>query len=360
VRGRAMSIRRKRRVAVAGGVLAGAAVVVPAAIVAGNALGDGGDSAPRPADTPTATDSPTPSEPEAVGTGYLDRKTYHRPDGTAFELPEATYQTAATIGDQVLATRTDDKGDLAIDVVGAEGTVVDTISTTTYPVTSSSGEVVAFIDPDGDLRAMWDGGDAVLAEGISIGNEVVAVTGGPTCDAKSDCRVYLKYGDQKDPVVVAGNGETSRPVPDALTITGATDDGLVSVVNEFPGDLSSCGGVYDTTAGEYLFETCDYTVEQVAPDGRHAIATTSYPDGFGVGWVVILDMEGTEVARLEPEDGVLPGGFAWLDDERLAAPVHLLGARTWELATLAVDGSIGTVAGPVKGSVDDIRFFLTG
>ncbi len=259
----------------------------------------------------------------------------------------------------MLATRSD--GNIVVvDVIDPEGEVVDSIASTTFPVASASGEIVAFIDPQGDLRVRWDGGDAVLAEGISIGNEVVAVTGGPTCDAESDCRVYLKYGDAKDPVVVAGNGDTSRPVPDALTITGANADGLVSVVNEFPDDLSSCGGVYDTTAGEYLFETCDYTVRQVAPDGRHVIATPSYSDGFGAGWVVILDMEGTEIARLEPEDGALPGGFAWLDDERLAAPVHFFGAQTWEIVTLAVDGSTGTVAGPVKGTVDDFRFLLTG
>ncbi len=71
VKGKAGRIRRTRRLAVAGGALAAAAVIVPIVVFAGGNLTD--DSGPEPAPKPTP--NPTVIDPSGPGFGYLEGKT---------------------------------------------------------------------------------------------------------------------------------------------------------------------------------------------------------------------------------------------------------------------------------------------
>ena len=66
VKGKAGRIRRTRRLAVAGGALAAAAVIVPIVVFAGGNLTD--DSGPEPAPKP----SPTVIDPSGTGFGYIE------------------------------------------------------------------------------------------------------------------------------------------------------------------------------------------------------------------------------------------------------------------------------------------------
>ena len=83
VKGKAVTIRRKRRIAVAGGVLAAAAVAVPVAVVAANSAPD---TSP---DVPVATNSGTASPTRGTDTGdvdYVEGDTWHRADGILQEV----------------------------------------------------------------------------------------------------------------------------------------------------------------------------------------------------------------------------------------------------------------------------------
>ena len=82
VKGKAVRIRRNRRIAVAGGVLAAAAVIVPVAVIAGNGLNDN-DSGPGFAEPDP---NPTAKDPEGLDFGYLEGKTLHLADGSTMEL----------------------------------------------------------------------------------------------------------------------------------------------------------------------------------------------------------------------------------------------------------------------------------
>src|SRR5687768_1352061 len=112
VKGKAMTIRRirrNRRIAVAGGILAAAAVVVPVAVFAGNGLGDSNDNLDPVAPTVTqATDTngPTPTETPtgALGVSYLEGTTWHRTDGSSVELNHE-YTAGAELDDSLLAVR---------------------------------------------------------------------------------------------------------------------------------------------------------------------------------------------------------------------------------------------------------------
>jgi hypothetical protein len=129
VKDKAMAIRRNRRIAVAGGILAAAAVVVPVAVLAGNGLGDSNEIPPTSSSpSPTqATDSNDPTPPTeapvtTVGVGYLEGKTWHRADGSTVALDEA-YFSAVELGDQLIAM-SNTNGKLTVDVVDPDGTVV--------------------------------------------------------------------------------------------------------------------------------------------------------------------------------------------------------------------------------------------
>jgi hypothetical protein len=115
VKGKAMTIRRNRRIAVAGGILAAAAVVVPVAVLAGNSLGDSNGTI-DPAETPTVTQAtdpndPTPTEPpvRTLAVSYLEGSTWHRADGSDVEL-NPTYFSAVELGGRAAGARGDPRG----------------------------------------------------------------------------------------------------------------------------------------------------------------------------------------------------------------------------------------------------------
>ena len=146
----------------------------------------------------------------------------------------------------------------------------------------------------------WDGGEVSFGTAQPENAFPVAVTGGPDCTEGADgCLVYLNDGaGEEPPSAVNSDGTVDTPVPDAIFLRDAGDEGLLSVQTEADGS-SSCGGLYDSTAGSYLFETCDYTIGGISPSGEHVLAGPSYLDGAGDPFVAILDRKGTEVARWE-------------------------------------------------------------
>ena len=362
VRGKAVKIQRKRRAVVAGGVLAAAAVIVPVAVAAANGLGDATPREIAPAtQTTSATDVATPetpaapADPGALGIDYLEGRTFHRADGTAVELP-AAYQSATRVGDLVYAGGYDERaGANVVYVYDADGEQVDSFEPRTIPVSDASGEVAAYVDADGDLVAVWgDGEQSVLTSGQTENLLVIAVTGGPTCEPGSDCRVWVDDQTVEDGQrVVTADGDV-EPLPDGvLSINEVNDDGVAAVLTSIPGDQESCGGLFDLETATYLVESCDYSFLGVSPDGRFADVTHPYLDGIGNGWAAILDRDGTEVARFAPAEGGFTGDQVWQDDEHLLVVTYDYQAQEWGLVRLGVDGSQEVVAGPVRAPAEE-------
>lgn len=365
VRGKAVKIQRKRRAVVAGGVLAAAAVIVPVAVAAANGLGDAApDPIPAATQTTSATDVATPetpaapANPGALGVGYLEQRTYHRADGTAFPLPRA-YQDATAIADEVFAWRYDERaGQYVVDALSADGGVLNTFEVLGTPVSDRDGELVAFIDAEGTLVVQWAGGETALGSGYDGSTVVTAVTGGPTCEADSDCRVWVDDDSQPGgPSVVTAAGDV-QPLGDLVGLGGLSDDGgVAAVTTSVADDLTSCGGVLDVDAQELQVESCDYSFVGVSPDGSHSNVVESYQSGFGAGWAAILDGDGTEVARFTPDGGAITDQ-AWQDEEHLLVVTHQFDTREWTVVRLGVDGSEEVVAGPLRAPSEAYPFKL--
>lgn len=374
VKGRAGSIRRTRRLAVAGAVLASAAVVVPIAVVSGQGLGDT-DSAPGPATSPTtssatptrATDGVTPAPApaptaDAIGVDYLDGLTWVRPDGTAVPL-DIAYRGGAVLGETLLGVRDDtDTNRYFIDVVSPDGAVGESIEITSGLAVSDDRSVVAFVEPDGDLMTMWDpaagdGGRVAIASGLPVGIftvDPIAVVGGPTCGPEDECRVFYNAGDGVSPPRVASSDGTDELVVTGdlpgVAVSDASEAGLVTV-QQASQDLGSCNGLYDITSAAYLWDTCDRFLLDLNPAGSVVATTHAYLDGAGMGYVALVDTASEqEVARFDPSDGVVVTQ-TWLDDETLLALVlDGRGSSIWRFGT---DGSSERVISPSTRGGDD-------
>ena len=379
VKGRAGAIRRTRRLTVAGAVLASAAVVVPIAVISGQGAGDA-DSVPGPASTsasPTrATDgvttapAPVPTA-DAIGADYLDDRTWVRPDGTAVELDTA-YRGGTVLGETLLGIRDDaDTGRHFIDVVTATGEVGESIEITSGLAVDDDRSVVAFVEPDGDLMAMWDpaageDGRAVIASGLPVGTftvDPIAILGGPTCGPDDECRVLYNAGDGVSPPRVASSDGSDELVvtgdTPGVAVSDASDSGLVTV-QQASQDLGSCNGLYDVASAAYLWDTCERFLLDLNPAGSVVATTHAYLDGPGNAYVALVDTASEkEVARFDPADGVVVTQ-TWLDDETvLALVLDELGTSIWRFGTDQRPERV-TSRSPADGDTSPTHVLLNG
>lgn len=341
VRGRATRIRRTRRLAVAGGALAAAAVIVPVAVFAGGGLTDdsGPDLAPQP--------NPTVTDPTGSRFDYIEGRTIHLADGTTMVMPER-YQGAAVLGETVFGVRNDDDtGQLYLDVTGGEIFPDRTTEIISGPVVNDDHTVVAYIEADGDLVTHTQDAATTLATGLGPSSQVTALTGGPDC-ATDPCRAYVDDDTLGGPRVYE-NGGASTPVNDAIGVQDASEAGLLTVQKSYS-DQGSCGGIYDLASTSYLWETCDYFLFGLSPDSAYVDATHAYLDGFGNGYAAILDVGSQrEVARLEPVPGGTVRETTWQDSGHLLALVHE--PDGWSIYRLGIDNTSERVLGPsARGS----------
>lgn len=368
VKGRARTIRTKRRAAVAGGLLAAAAVIVPVAVLATGPGGDRGtvvDPAQAPSQAPSQTPSPAPSQTAtdpAPGFTYLEvgsgNAVLHLDDGRVIELPGPDYVGAADLGDQVAAFRTSDDGGGAVDLV--EGQQV----TATYEVRPPVA-----IAPDGRTIALVTVDDELLVINAATGEQsfgtidpdasLAAFIGSGDCALETGCHPFLEYGDfEREPFEINYEGPDTVPVPGALRINDAADGFLVTAQTS-SSDTGSCGGLYDREGGgSWVFETCDSQVLDISPTGDHVTGTDPYGDGLGPTYFSILDRTGTEVARYEVEQGFVHLDLAWSDATHVVASVYE--DQTWRVVSLGVDGASEVLLGPVDGTEMENPFRITG
>ncbi len=243
VKGKAMKIRNRRRAAVAGGVLAAAAVLVPVAVIATNGSttrADGIDpadtpsavitdpSTPAPSPAPTQMDDPVPppSTPPAVegalGFDYLEvgsaESIYHRADGTTAALPDTGYLAATDLGDRIAVLRSDDSEyGMAVDLV-QDGQVTTTYDVRSEMAIAPDGGTVAFITTEDVLLFVRGGGTEQDGDETPFGEvapdvTLSAIIGNGDCVLETGCHPFLEYQDftQDDAFEINYEGDEHRP-----------------------------------------------------------------------------------------------------------------------------------------------------
>jgi hypothetical protein len=350
VKGKAMTIRRNRRIAVAGGVLAAAAVIVPVAVFAGDGLGRTDDRQDFATNSPSPTQATDPNDPTPTeapvgtpGAGYLEGATWHRADGTTVQL-DRRYDGGAELGDNLYAVRNNDG--LTLDLITADGSVFESFDVLSYPVTDADHTTVAYIDAEGMLVVDGTESGGPVADGFADGDTVAAVTGPD--------EVFINHGDGTTPEVVDSEGNREEAVPDALKINDVSPDGRIAAQTGSE-DAGSCSAVRELD-GPIVFETCDYSFENFSPDGAYLSGTDAYRDGFGQGYVVILDAEGSEVARWEGTEG---GAIQWVWEDNTHLLINAYEQGEWRIYRMSVDGTTERVDSS-KGAEFPLSFTLLG
>jgi hypothetical protein len=346
VKGKAVRIRRNRRIAVAGGVLAAAAVIVPVAVFAGNGLTEN-DSGPGFAGTPSPKETAT--DPAGLGFGYIEGRRVHLPDGTKMVFPDS-YRGGVVLGEKFFGLRSDDDtGQLYLDVSGGDVFPTETTEILSGPVVNDEHTMLAYIEMDGDLVTRSADAQTTVATGLSPNSALTAVTGGPDCRVDA-CRLYVDDDVVGEPQVFDENGDATATVPSgAVGVQDADESGLLTVQTSYS-DQGSCGGVYDLAKSDYVWQTCDFFLYDLAPGSKYVDATHPYLDGFGNAYASILDAAtGREIIQFDPPDGTIVG-TTWQDEKHLLARVY--DSEGWSVYRIGADKTVEQVLEP-KGQGND-------
>ena len=361
VRGRATSIRRRRRLASGLGVAAAIAVIVPTAMFATQ----GDDSSPQPATAlPTVTDTNTPSPTSTPVMGSDP----HALDVTGLPTGAPPAVPLVTDGDLTVAST----GEASVRWT-PDGVVVEAGGQTFGPYPSSSGlarnaagTAVAWATDEGEVMTWQDG----YAEPNTLPNpglqgmRVVAVTGDGCVTGKvaGDCLVYVSGSDQNgvQKSVVIGRGATT-PVDPGGSIIGVRDAneagrvlGITEVDDTRPG---TCSVVVDpaVSGSTPLLATCDYALDEFSPDGSYVLASDTYGDGIGSGTIAVFETDGDRLSyrnNRSAKDIRFYNSAVWEDDTHVLFTLFQDG--TWSMVRMGVDGALELALPPQAGKAEEV------
>lgn len=365
VRGRAISIRRRRRVVAGVGVAAALALFAPLAVSVSGVLQSDREVLPAP-----------PVSPEVIARTTLTLDGLERGDDPAIEyftadgvvLPDRGLR-ALDSSLQALVPSEVDGGWLAVGPAADEVLELSEDFVETGTLALSGGLVahperslVAWTTPTSDgqtlvLHSTTDPGvdtewdfprtPQVEAVGFTGVGSLLFQTLGP---------------DGSHEIGVASEDGTTRMLggDHVKAISADPTSGRIAVQTESRADLSSCSAVLDPTGTTIEWETCDYLLGAFSPDGRHVIASDPVQSGLGVSSLSVLDSStGRPVASFEqPRRGQLMlVGVAWESDTTLVAAA--LEGTTTTLLRLGVDGTLEETVEPIEGDpYSDVAFYL--
>ncbi|MEV6283325.1 hypothetical protein [Kribbella sp. NPDC051770] len=82
---------------------------------------------------------------------------------------------------------------------------------------------------------------------------------------------------------------TAKVVPTPGSATAISRDGKLVALRTAPGEHRACSTVNELATGRSLWRTCEFEVQSFTPDGRTAIATPPYDDGWAAASATALD-----------------------------------------------------------------------
>ncbi len=359
VKGKARTIRRNRRAAVAGGVLGVAAVITPIAVVMGGNADTDSDKPPFVDRTPDTSETTVP-DPVGSDPEYVVGGVWHQADGDKITLPEndQAYDAAVVWEGQLVATRWGGEVFSVADVIDEDGNVVDSFETTAPVVVNDAGTTIAWVGTDGKVMTRWADDQVAMGEvdlaasGESIAYSAAAITGGPNCyEAQDGCMVYVNGGDGSV-LSFDSHGVNDSPLEQYIEVTDVAESGA-TVTTEIK-DAGSCSALV-AADGTVVADTCDHQLWQVSPDGQSIAAPPAYFDGLGPSSISIVDTDATQTGTYGVEGGFV-GTWAWTTDNRLLFDAY--DGAQWHLFAMAADGSVEEIGDPAKGDEIDRPFTL--
>lgn len=368
VQGKARSIRRTRRAAAGGAVVAAVlAIVVPLGLTQLTPDSQQPPVTNTPTEEPTRAVAPTPRpdgtfpltldvpEGQLPDSGYLipTEKAYVTPEGTQ-QLPGFYFQLVPYDGGWIGLREASNQQAGSYDVVTLDANLeeLSTAPTDSGVVVSPDGSRVAWVENVGNegdwtvVNAPTDGGEPIrtptsantrpvgfLADDIVATEYTLQTTGevffneaGP--QGEFDSRVLNGAGDLRPFQWVRASSLTA---------------GLVAGQTEYNGD-STCSEVRDIAAEQVVFPTCDYQLGGFSPDGRWLIGYASYYD-YGSPTLAILDSTtGLPVVEFTGDKNTPTSVLSavWDDNDTILAVVEIEGEQT--VLRAEADGSLTRVS----------------
>ena len=355
VRGKAASIRHRRRLASGLGVAAAIAVIVPTALIASKGTNTDGPLPPATgpttvSDTANPTTAPTSSpvmgKPHALDVRDL-------PTGAP---PKIGYRDDAATDDirAYVAVGTDE----AV-LAGEEVTVTGADGTTHGPYPASSlartadGSAAAWAGLDGRVMLWVPGATEPVVMGDSglQGALIQALTG--DCTDGGSCSAWVLGGKGPEGVATSvridqdGTVSAADPSDTVFLVKDATESGQLVGVSQRD-DYNSCSSLVSLTgSGPTPWKTCRHTLDAFSPSGAYVAASDSFHSGDLNGSIAIYDTatgKATTYRIANAGDAAYYAYFAWEDDSHLLFSAYQ--DEAWSIVRMGVDGAMEYAVAP--------------
>jgi len=356
VRGKATSIRRRRRVATGLGVAAAVAVIAPAAMFATKGTQSDGPLPVTQPPTASDTSSPTPTSTPVMGSDPHALDVSDLPTGAppAYPILGPGEMAAAQTGEALVRWT-------------ADGVVVESAGRTFGPYTSAHGirrnaaaTAVAWATDEGDVMVWADGeAEPFKLAGLGATDVRVGAVTGTDCrrGRASDCTYYVSRWSANasgpEAFAISGDGGLGNvdPKRSIVSVRDATEEGRVLGLTEVRDD-GTCSAVLDPAASgsEPLLATCAHALDAFSPDGSYVLASDSYGDGIGAGQIAIYATVGDLKAdRMRTDDSMaFYNDAVWEDETHVLFTVYQDGQ--WSMVRMNVDGAMEYAIAPQKGN----------
>ncbi|MEO6510369.1 MAG: hypothetical protein ABIO16_05200 [Nocardioides sp.] len=350
VRGKAVSIRRRRRIASGLGVAAAIAVIVPTAMIATKGTNSDG---PLPVTQPTTvsdTADPTPTSTPVMGKPHaLDVRDLPTgaPPQIAYVDDAAATNTRAYV---VVGTDTVKQIGETVAITRDDGTTLGPFPASTL-ARNADATAAAWVDLDGQVMLWRPGAQKPVALGSSglQGALIQALTG--DCSDGGQCSAWVSGGKGSEAVSTSvrvdqdGTVRPADPSDTVLLVKDVSPSGQLIGVSE-RNDYNSCSSLVSSAT---QWKTCKHTLDAFSPSGAYVAASDPFHSGNLNGNIAIYDAasgKATTYRIANAGDSAYYSYFAWEDDSHLLFAANQDGK--WSIVRMGVDGSMEFAVPPAE------------
>ncbi len=184
-----------------------------------------------------------------------------------------------------------------------------------------------------------------------------------TWDVPSDARDVLPLGylgedtvvfqtttdeGRTEPYLASAGDADLVPLRGFLRLTAVSEaDGLVAGLVSYDPEKGSCWGVMDPARSttDLVWRTCEYSLHEFSPDGRHVVASAPDSDAMGPAGLVVLDVATWKpVVAFEPPRRTVTAltQATWEDSDTVVAV--LMEGNEFALVRAELDGRLEAVS----------------
>ncbi len=287
--------------------------------------------------------------------GFPDGGVIHAPDGREVPLPPYGISEFVPFGNGWMVVVIDqDTGRESLISMSSDGEYDGRTRVSGGIAVSSDGGTIAWTSPDGTVTTADRTGERrTLGSVGALGPyRTVGIIGddcGPSRSEDASCAVVVdtvgrRYGAYA--VTSLGDVTSIDGMRTATTVSGTRVGGVHSVDDLAP---SSCSRMTDRPDSRVLWETCDYTLDVVDPDGKTLVGLPSYLDGFGPDTLALVSISdgSTLQSWTNGPDSATYFDQVWEDSSHLLMRTYQSGE--WAVVRVGLDGSLEYAVAPVAG-----------